>query len=218
MPQTTPKLRMLAPEPGPAPTRLMPSLDSPHPAVPSPALRAALNALPNVLWSALALVPLSVFCYQHLPRPWLWGLLAGSGLPYLVPRAWFRYWQLGPTLARYRRLGVPAVNRFTQDGSLVNGLLRRRYPHYRRVGGRAALRALAAGSYHQERFHLALLLFFGLTSLYALGHGHPGWAGLLLVLNVGYNLYPVWLQQYLRLRAAGLPDPAGTTPKPRVRS
>ena len=62
-------------------------------------------------------------------------------------------------------------------------------------------RSLVAGSYHMERFHGVLLLFFALVSLYALAHGYSGWAALLVLLNVGYNLYPMWLQQYLRLRA-----------------
>ncbi|TGE21280.1 hypothetical protein E5K00_13380 [Hymenobacter aquaticus] len=174
--------------------------NDPPPARPSAALLAALNAVPSVLWSGLALGPLSVFCYQHVARPWLWGLLGVSLLGYAVPRSWFRYWQLSRARRRYERLGVPVVARFTQHGTLVHQWLRRRYPHYRRVPHRQAGRRLVAESYHLERFHGVLLVFFGLVSLYALMRGHLGWAGLLLVLNVGYNLYPVWLQQYLRLR------------------
>ncbi|PJJ52903.1 glycosyl-4,4'-diaponeurosporenoate acyltransferase CrtO family protein [Hymenobacter chitinivorans] len=180
-----------------------------NPAAPSAALVHALNAVPSVLWSGLALVPLSVFCYQHMARPWLWALLGVSLLGYLVPQAWFRHWQLSRSAAVYRRLGVPVVGRFTQHGTLVNTLLRRRYPQYRHVPHRRAVRALVANSYHMERFHVVLLVFFGLVSLYALAHGYFGWAALLLLTNVGYNLYPVWLQQYLRLRAPTVGGPAG---------
>jgi hypothetical protein len=63
-------------------------------AVPSPALLAAANAVPSVLWSALALVPLSVYCYQYVARPWLYGFLAFSLLAYAVPTGWFGCWQL----------------------------------------------------------------------------------------------------------------------------
>lgn len=171
------------------------------PAAPSAALLACYNAVPSVLWSVLALGPLSVFCYQHVVRPWLWGLLGVSLLGYLVPKTWFRYWQLSLARGPYERLGVPVVGHFTQHGTFVNRLLRRRYPHYRHVPNRRALRGLVAGSYHMERFHVVLLLFFGLVGLYALAGGHEGWAALLVLTNIGYNLYPVWLQQYLRLRA-----------------
>ena len=45
-----------------------------------------------------------------------------------------------------------------------------------------------------------MLVLFGLLSGYAVAHAHLGWAALLLLLNVGYNPYPIWLQQYLRVR------------------
>ncbi|MCB2406464.1 hypothetical protein [Hymenobacter lucidus] len=170
-----------------------------HPA-PSAALLAFCNAVPNVFWSVAGLLPVSIFCYQHVARLWLYGLLAASLLMYAVPVAWFRYWQLSSGPARYRRLGVPLINQLTQHGGLINRLLRRRYPHYRHVHSRASVRALVGTSYHQERFHLALLLFFGFISLYAATRGYTGWALLILATNVGYNLYPIWLQQYLRVR------------------
>lgn len=172
------------------------------PTTPSAALLASYNAVPNVFWSALCLTPLSVFCYQHMARPWLYGLLALSLLAYAVPTAWFGYWQLSRTPAIYRRLGVHVVNRFTQHGHLVHRLIRRRYPQYRRVGTRPALAAVLRATYHQERFHLALLLFFVLTSGYAAARGYGRWALLLGLTNGVYNLYPIWLQQYVRVRIA----------------
>ncbi|RPD49429.1 hypothetical protein DNI29_01090 [Hymenobacter sediminis] len=176
-------------------------------ATPSPAVLAFYNAVPSVFWSVVGLVPLSVFCYRHLAQPWLYGFLMGSGLLYLIPKSWFRWWQLSARLAVYRRLGVPLVNHFTQHGTLINQLIRVRYPRYRHVGTRASVRALIGGSYHMERFHLALFVFFLLISGYAAVRGQAGWALLLSGLNVLYNLYPIWLQQYLRIRlGAAVPD------------
>ena len=56
---------------------------------------------------------------------------------------------------------------------------------------------------HRKAYYM--LVFFLLTTGYALARGHVGWAGLLTLLNVGYNLYPIWLQQYLRIRLGRLP-------------
>jgi hypothetical protein len=170
------------------------------PAVPSAALLAFCNAVPNVFWSVLSLTPICIFCYQYLPRLWLYGFLAISLLACVVPKAWFRRWQLSTRPAAYQRLGVPFINRFTQHGDILNGLLRRRYPEYRHVRGRAALPAFIRTTYLFERFHLLLWMFFLLTTLYAAARGYAGWAGLLVFINVAYNLYPMWLQQYLRLR------------------
>ncbi|MBG8556389.1 glycosyl-4,4'-diaponeurosporenoate acyltransferase CrtO family protein [Hymenobacter guriensis] len=167
---------------------------------PSPARLAFYNAVPSVLWSVLSLGPLSFFCYQYVARPWLYGLLALSLLAYAVPKAWFSWWQLSQRPAAYRQLGVPLVNHLAQHGGLVNELVRRRYPQYRRVRGRRSGASLRAESYHMERFHVAAGVFFLLMSGYAAAQGRWGWAALLALLNVGYNLYPIWLQQYLRLR------------------
>ncbi|SFQ35579.1 hypothetical protein [Hymenobacter arizonensis] len=169
-------------------------------AVPSRALLAVANAIPSVLWSGLALAPIGIYCYQFMARPWLYGFLAISLLAYAVPTSWFGYWQLSRRPAMYRKLGVALVNRVTQNGDLVRRLIRRRYPAYRHVASRAALAALVRTTYHQERFHLVLFLFFGLTSLHAVAHEQVGWCALLLLTNVAYNVYPMWLQQYLRVR------------------
>ncbi|UOQ66157.1 hypothetical protein [Hymenobacter volaticus] len=107
-------------------------------AAPSVALLAFYNAIPSLFWSVLSLVPLCVFCYQHMARPWLYGLLAVSLLAYGLSTSWFPYWQLSTRSATYRKLGVPFVNRFTQNGDFVNRLVRRQYPNYRRVRHRAS--------------------------------------------------------------------------------
>ncbi|WP_324674342.1 hypothetical protein [Hymenobacter sp. GOD-10R] len=171
---------------------------------PSPLLLGIYNAVPNVLWSALSLIPLCVFCYQHVERPWLYGFLVVSLLGYAVPVSRYRHLQLSPKAATYQRLGVPALNRFTQHGDIINGLIRRKYPQYRHVRTRTSLASFARATYYQEQFHLVMFVFFLLISGYAVVRGYLGWALLLTLLNVFYNLYPMWLQQYLRLR---LPKP-----------
>lgn len=170
-------------------------------AAPSRALVALANAIPNVFWSVLGIAPLGFFCYHYMARPWLYSLLLGHLLVYGLPTAWFSHWQLSRTPARYRQLGVPAVGRFTQHGEFVNRFIRRRYPRYRRVRAHAVAAAVRA-SYQLERFHLGLFGFFLASSCYALWQGQWGWALLITVTNVGYNVYPMWLQQYIRVRLA----------------
>ncbi|HEX8425785.1 hypothetical protein [Hymenobacter sp.] len=169
-------------------------------AVPSPALLAFYNAVPNVFWSVLSFTPLCVFCYQHIARPWIYGFLAVSLLAYAVPASSFRYWQLSATLTAYRKLGVPLANHLAQHGDLVNKLVRRQYPQYRHVRTHTSVAALVRTTYHQERFHVAMFLFFLLSAIYAAIYRYWGWMLLLTLLNTVYNLYPIWLQQYIRVR------------------
>ena len=178
---------------------MMPSRSAP-PGGPSATTVAFYNAVPSVLWSVLAFGPVVLYCYRYVAQPALWASVGLSLLAYAWPAAWLRRLQLSRQAALYRRLRVPLLGRFTQQGGLVNGLLRRRYPAYRVLPGRQAVARLLSTTYQQERFHWAGLLFFALLGLHAGWAGRWYWAGGLLLANIGYNLYPIWLQQYLRVR------------------
>ena len=179
----------------------MPAPDSPCRA-PSAATVALYNAVPSVLWSALVWGPVVLFCCRYASPAWVYGFGGAGLLAYAWPAAWLRRLQLSGRVAVYEQLRVPALNRFTQQGAVVNALLRRRYPGYRALAGRRGAARLRRTTYQQERFHWAALVFMALLSGYAGATGHWGWALSLGLANVGYNLYPIWLQQYLRLRLA----------------
>jgi len=92
------------------------------------------------------------------------------------------------------------VNHFVQHGTLINNLLRQKYPEYGRMRYRTGTASLMQSTYIQERFHWTVLLFFLLASLYGITHGQLRWALLITIINVVFNLYPIWLQQYIRVR------------------
>ena len=163
-------------------------------------LSSLYNAALNVFWSLLAFAPVSIFCYRFMERAWLWAFVVASVIALMVPASTLRYLELSSTVTTYRKLGVHWVNHFVQHGILINHLLRRKYPEYGRMHSRAGTASLLQSTYVQERFHWTTLLFFLLTSLYGITHGYPGWALLITIANVVYNLYPIWLQQYIRVR------------------
>jgi hypothetical protein len=163
-------------------------------------LSSLYNAAPNVFWSLLAFAPVSIFCYRFMEREWLSAFVVASLIAFMVPASSLRYLELSSAVTTYRKLGVHWVNHFVQHGTLINRLLRRRYSEYRRLRSRARMAYLVQSNYVQERFHWMVFLFFLLTSLYGITHGYPGWALLITMINVVYNLYPIWLQQYIRVR------------------
>lgn len=70
-------------------------------------------------------------------------------------------------------------------------------------------------TYVYEKFHFLLFVFFTLSMVYALAKGYWGWAAVLGVTNLLYNVYPNLLQQYIRLKLkahAGKPEGAGIAP------
>jgi hypothetical protein len=135
-----------------------------------------------------------------MDRRWMYGFLAVSFLVYAIPTSRLRHVQLSSKPAVYRKLGVRWANRLAQNGSLINGILRRRYPDLGSRRTRSTMKNLIATTYQAERFHLALLFFFLFSSLYAVAVGAVAWAALILATNIIYNLYPIWLQQYVRAR------------------
>ena len=154
----------------------------------------------NVLWSLLAFAPVSIFCFRFMEPALLWTFVAASAVGFIMPASTLRYLELGSTVTIYRRLGVHWVNHFVQHGTLVNRWVRRSYPGYQPMQFRTRIPHLLQSTYVQERFHWMVLVFFILSSLYAVADGHPVWALLITIMNVVYNLYPIWLQQYIRVR------------------
>lgn len=163
-------------------------------------MRACYNAVLTIFWSVLGFLPICMFCYPFMERFWLY-VFSFSGLfAYLLPVAQFRHLELSDNATVYRSLGVHWINRFVQHGTLINGLLRQRDPRYRRIRSRQTAVHLKNTTYMQERFHWAMFIVFLLSALYAFLHNHPGWGLLIMLTNLTYNMYPIWLQQYIRIR------------------
>ncbi|MGV3586039.1 MAG: hypothetical protein ACO1OF_03465 [Adhaeribacter sp.] len=159
------------------------------------------NAIPNVLWSVLNLLPVSVFCYRFLPLKLLLVFLGISFLTVLLPKGFFYNIQLSQTTAVYKKIGVGFINKFTQNGAIINKLIRKRYPAYKVVSGSKRSVAKVLGqTFMFEKFHFLLFVFFSFIMVYALVKGYLGWALVLFITNILYNIYPCLLQQYIRVR------------------
>jgi hypothetical protein len=149
------------------------------------------------------------------PRPLLLVLaVAASVLPFLLPVRLFRprAFERGRF---YQRLGLRAFRYLAPDGDWVMRRVRRIDPSYRAVRNRTDLRAHIAATYANERWHLAFFIGGLFTQVFAIFSGQIGWAVLLTLTNVAFNLYPVLHQRYKRARArrACAPD---NTPVPKV--
>jgi hypothetical protein len=148
----------------------------------------------------------------HTPPPRPLVLVVATLLcvvPFLLPVRFFRprAFERGRF---YRRLGVRAFRYLAPDGDWVGRRVRRLDPTYRAVGGRADVRAHIAGTYANERWHLAFFIGGLFTQVFALASGQVGWALLLTLTNVAFNLYPVLHQRYKRARARRACAPGDT--------
>ncbi|MEO5999098.1 MAG: hypothetical protein ABIN89_20150 [Chitinophagaceae bacterium] len=135
------------------------------------------------------------------------GLYIFSNKPaYLAnPEIVFDTIQLATTTAVYKKIGVSYVNKFTQNGDIMNGLIRKQFPHYKIISkNTVSINKLLKQTYIFEKFHCILFLFYTLATIYAFIQNYWLWTLIIFLTNIAYNIYPNLLQQYIRIRLTNL--------------
>ena len=159
------------------------------------------NMLPNLIWSIVFLFPLVVFCYSKMPAKWFFVLLSISLPAAFLPNFFFNRLQVSKGDLFYKKAGVNFIGKFTQNGKILNRFIKKRFPEYKRFAGKGDVyKKLINQTYMFEKFHFILFVFFFATMLFAINNGFYIWASFLLIANVFYNVYPILLQQFIRIR------------------
>ncbi len=162
---------------------------------------AAYNMIPNLIWTALFLIPITIYCYRFLAPKTTYILLGVSLISVFLPNTFFDGIQLSRSPQFYKRVGIKYINIFAQNGVLLNSFLKKRYPNYRVVSmSRTSIRKQYYQTYFFEKFHFALFLFFTILTIQAGIGGHFYWMLTLIISNLLYNIYPNLLQQYIRVK------------------
>lgn len=163
-------------------------------------LRAIYNIVPNLFWSVIGFGPVGIFCYLKMNLLWIFIFLIVSLFILALPKSVLDYFRLGKTTHIYKKAGVDIVQKLAQNGDLVNALIRKRFPDYRIIYNRDSVRKYVGQTYYLEKIHYIFLSFFLFTSIFALIDGYFLWSATILLSNMLFNVYPILLQQYNRLR------------------
>ncbi len=164
-------------------------------------LLAWYNMIPNLVWSVINLVPISIFCYSYMDIRLLLIFSIASFVPVFFKNSFLDKMRVGNTTGIYKKLGVHIINKVAQNGDLINSFVRKKFPNYKGVElNKMSIRRLVSQTYFFEKFHLVLFLFFILTTTYALLKRYFWWSFFISLSNIGYNVYPNLLQQYIRLK------------------
>ncbi|RYU96325.1 glycosyl-4,4'-diaponeurosporenoate acyltransferase CrtO family protein [Emticicia agri] len=158
------------------------------------------NQLINFFWTILAFVPVVYFCYQYLPLRLLYVFGGISCIVIFIPVSWLNQIQLSQSSKVYARIGIRFIKKYTQDGDRVNQFIKKQHPQYKYIANKHDIKKLIGKSYMQEKFHYLIFIFFLCLTIYALMLGLIGWAVFIAIANIIYNLYPIFLQQYNRIR------------------
>ena len=159
------------------------------------------NMVVNLFRSVLHLVPISVFCYGKMSARMFSIFLVISLFALMLPKNFFNNIQLGKTSSIYKKLGVKFINRFTQNGDIINRLIRKKFPEYKIIyHNNISVNKLLQQTYIFEKFHFAMFSFFTLVAIYAFVLHYVWWGVIITVSNLAYNVYPNLLQQYVRIK------------------
>lgn len=172
------------------------------------------NQIFNVSWSVLNFSALGYFCYTKMDLNWVYVFTALSLAAGFLPRSFFDAIQLSRRTAFYKKIGIRVARKFTQDGDFVNRSMRKKFPQYRIFDDRSSIQQHLNKAYAIEKVHFSMLLFFLLSSIYALVKGYVWWAVIITINNLVFNLYPNLLQQYNRLRLRRVMEKDSMAPSP----
>lgn len=144
-----------------------------------------LNQLLNIGWTILGFSPVYYFWSLHGIAWPFYTLLLISFTALILPEKLYSKLKISNDLRVYRRLGVKIVRRFAQDGNFQPGKGIKGYLNKIRMF---------------ERYHFCCLIFFQASSVYACYFEEFFLAFLIFFCNILYNVFPMLLQQYNRIR------------------
>ncbi|UKT64478.1 hypothetical protein [Pedobacter mucosus] len=164
-------------------------------------LLALYNVVPNLVWSIINLTPISIYCYNHLDQKIFYIFLGTSFIPIFFKNVFLDSFKIGKTTAVYKKLGVHFINKFAQNGQIINALVKKKYPNHKIIAiQKLSISKLINQTYIFEKFHLILFLFYSFTMVEAIINSRLTWALIIVLTNIVYNIYPNLLQQYIRIK------------------
>lgn len=130
----------------------------------------------------------------------LYVFIVASVLAFNIPIKLIWALNLSTNPRAYELIGVRAMRWLVQDGMLVNRVRQRLGKRHKVITSRQSARAYLNKIVVQERYHYSCFVFFTLSAISAALAGKIQLALLISFWNIIYNVYPILLQQYNRLR------------------
>ena len=162
------------------------------------------NQLINIFWTVDSFIVVGSYWGEYIAEKELvWPIyicIVVSILGFLVPNRWLSTFTLSTNPQTYERIGVKVVLWFVQNGKLVNRIERAYGRRARKVTRLKTIKVFLKTTTIAERYHFSCLIFFGLSTVSALSNGKIRFALYIMFWNIIYNVYPILLQQYIRLR------------------
>ncbi|NCD70130.1 glycosyl-4,4'-diaponeurosporenoate acyltransferase CrtO family protein [Mucilaginibacter agri] len=158
-----------------------------------------INQFINFFWTILCFLPI-LFYWPGKGYTWLIVFIVAGLIWGLLPNKLLRYFQLSKRARFYESTGVKFIRSYVQNGTYANRIASKPGTAPKVIANRTAARKYLNAINLYERFHLACMVFFILTFIHALVNGQYVISLLIFISNIIYNLAPILLQQYNKLR------------------
>ncbi|KQS33927.1 hypothetical protein [Dyadobacter sp. Leaf189] len=163
-----------------------------------------LNQLINVFWTIVSFSLVGWYWGEFFSeKQSLWMLyiiLVISVFSFNIPAKWISNLNLSTKTRTYELAGIRAMRWLVQDGMLVNRIQQKLGKKHKVISSRQSARSYLGKIAIQERYHYSCFVFFTLSAVSAIPAGKLQMALLITFWNIIYNVYPILLQQYNRLR------------------
>ena len=167
-------------------------------------VRTMLNQIINLFWTMVAFATFGIYWGHYFAEkrsPLTFTIfITVSILTCAIPSTWLSAMTINKYRKTYERIGVKLLLFFVQNGTLVNRIQRKHSKKNGLIHNRTQAQNYLKTIAMQERFHYGCLALFFLTTISAFTTEKPGMALLIMLSNILYNIYPILLQQYNRLR------------------
>ncbi|MDB5147026.1 MAG: hypothetical protein JWQ57_1046 [Mucilaginibacter sp.] len=163
----------------------------------------AINQVINLFWTILCFIPIYDY-WIGKDITWLYVFVLFSLIPAVLPNSIFRHFQLSSNSKFYEHLRVKHIQKFVQNGTFINRVIRKKNPDYKIIKDRVEAHKYLGTINMYERYHVFCFIFLGVTFGHALYSQRYGAAFLILLANVIYNICPILIQQYNKLRVVRL--------------
>lgn len=162
-----------------------------------------INQIINFFWTILCFVPV-IYYWAYNYSVLLYGLILFSLVFAFLPASIFSRLQLSTDKRFYEKCGVKLIQKLVQNGTYANRAVNKNDPQYKVVKNRAQAQNYLNTIAMYERYHLSCFIFFSITFIHALYQQQFVVATLILAANIIYNVCPLLLQQYNKLKVLRL--------------
>jgi len=158
------------------------------------------NQIFNLTWTTVCLAPVVWLWYVHYHATILIVMFSVSLLTILIPAGYLNLLQVSKSRKFYESLAIKSLQSLTQNGGIVLKLANKQNQNYRVIKSKAGFRSFASRIAMYEKYHISCLVFFLISFIYAIYCGELLISFLIFLSNIIYNIIPILIQQYNKLR------------------